>query len=439
MTARLFSTALCIVLCAGGIRAEDWPEFRGKGRLGVWNESGILEKFPESGLKVLWRTPIKNGYTGPAVANGRVFVTDFSPTVGKRGVERALALAEKTGRILWAHEWDADYAGISWAYGPRATPTVDGDRVYVAGGGGALLAFDVATGKVLWQKHYGKDYGSDVTSWGYSSAPIVDGERLICLVGGAQNSRVVAFNKITGKEIWRALPTVGEFGIAQPIIITAGGVRQLIMWDPTEVASLDPVTGKVYWRQPFKVEAAMTVATPVQSGSLLLVSTFYNGPLMLTLDKKRPAATVLWKGKSNSEIQTDGLHAVIATPVIDGDYIYGICSYGQLRGLNARTGERLWETQGFTKERRRWVSGFIVRHGDRYFMNNDRGDLVIAKMSPQGYEEISRTSLIKPTTPPENRRELTYVNWVHPAYANKHLYTRNDEEIIAVSLAKDGS
>jgi hypothetical protein len=160
---------------------------------------------------------------------------------------------------------------------------------------------------------------------------------------------------------------------------------------------------------------------------------------MLTLDEKRPAASVLWKGKSNSEIQTDGLHAVIATPVIDGDYIYGICSYGQLRGLNARTGERLWETQAFTKERRRWVSGFIVRHGDRYFMNNDRGDLVIAKMSPQGYEEISRTSLIKPTTPPENRRELTYVNWVHPAYANKHLYTRNDEEIIAVSLAKDGS
>jgi outer membrane protein assembly factor BamB len=439
MTARLFSTALCLVLCAAGIRAEDWPEFRGKGRLGVWNETGILEKFPEGGLKVLWRTPIKNGYTGPAVANGRVFVSDFSPKVGKRGVERALALDEKTGRILWTHEWDADYAGISWAYGPRATPTVDGDRVYVAGGGGALLAFDVATGKVLWQKHYGKDYGSDVTSWGYSSAPIVDGDRLICLVGGAENSRVMAFDKMTGKEIWRALPTVGEFGISQPIIITAGGVRQLIMWDPTEVASLDPVTGKVYWQQPFKVEAAMTVATPVQSGSLLLVSTFYSGPLMLTLDQARPTASVLWKGKSNSEIQTDGLHAVIATPVIDGDYIYGICSYGQLRGLNARTGERLWETQAFTKERRRWVSGFIVRHGDRYFMNNDRGDLVIAKMSPQGYEEISRTSLIKPTTPPENRRELINVNWVHPAYANKHLYTRNDEEIIAVSLAKDGS
>jgi outer membrane protein assembly factor BamB len=439
MTARLFSTAVCIVLCAAGIRAEDWPEFRGKGRLGVWNESGILEKFPEGGLKVLWRTPIKNGYTGPSVANGRIFVSDFAPTIGKRGVERALALDEKTGRILWTHEWEADYAGVSWAYGPRATPTVDGNRVYVAGGGGALLAFDVATGKVLWQKHYGKDYGSEVTSWGYASAPIVDGDRLICLVGGAKNSRVVAFDKVTGKEIWRALPTIGEFGVAQPIIITAGGVRQLIMWDPTEVASLDPVTGKVYWQQPFKVEGTMTVATPVQSGSLLFVSTFYNGPLMLTLDEKRPAATLLWKGKSNSEIQTDGLHAVLATPVIDGDYIYGICSYGQLRALKTKTGERVWETQAFTKERRRWVSGFIVRHGDRYFMNNDRGELVIARLNPEGYQEISRTNLIKPTTPPENRRELTNVNWVHPAYANKHLYTRNDEEIIAVSLAADGS
>jgi outer membrane protein assembly factor BamB len=211
------------------------------------------------------------------------------------------------------------------------------------------------------------------------------------------------------------------------------------MWDPREVASLDPVTGQVYWQQPFKVEGSMTVATPVQSGSLLFLSTFYSGPLMLALDEHKAAATVLWKGKSDSEIQTDGLHAVLATPVIDGDYIYGICSYGQLRGLKTKTGERLWETQALTKERRRWVSGFIVRHGDRYFINNDRGELVIATLTPAGYEEISRTTLIKPTTPPENRRELVNVNWVHPAYANKHLYTRNDEEIIAMSLAADGS
>ena len=178
----------------------------------------------------------------------------------------------------------------------------------------------------------------------------------------------------------------------------------------------------------------MTVAVPVQVGAQLFFTTFYDGPMMLTLNQDRPDATVAWKGSSNSEIRTDGLHAVLATPIIDGGYIYGICSYGQLRCLNARTGERLWETQAATVERRRWASGYMVRNGDRVLINNDRGELIIARLSPEGYDEISRTKLIAPTSPPGNRRELRFVNWVHPAYANRHIYTRNDEEIVAFSM-----
>src|SRR5262249_35616173 len=260
----LVSISIGVLLCGASIRADDWPEFRGKGRLGVWNETGLLERFPGEGLKGLWRTPVKGGYTGPSVSDGRVFVTDYSPIRGLRGTERALALDEKTGRILWTYEWDADYAGISWAYGPRATPTVDGDRVYIVGGSGTLVALNVKTGQVLWQKNFVKEYGMHVSSWGYASAPIVDGPRLICLVGGEPNGRVMAFDKMTGQEIWRALPVVGDIGVATPTLITAGGARQLIMWDPTEVVSLDPATGKVYWQQPFKVNASMTVVTPVQ-------------------------------------------------------------------------------------------------------------------------------------------------------------------------------
>ena len=182
----------------------------------------------------------------------------------------------------------------------------------------------------------------------------------------------------------------------------------------------------------------MTVATPVQSGPFLFFTNFYDGPLMLALDEKKPAATVLWKGQSDNEIQTDGLHSTIATPAIVGDYIYGLCSYGQFRSLRAKTGERIWETQAVTKERVRWASGLIVRNGDRLFINNDRGELIIVKPSPEGYQEISRTALIKPTSPPGNRRELVMVNWSHPAYANRHIYARNDEEIISASLAVDG-
>jgi outer membrane protein assembly factor BamB len=424
------------------LRADDWPEVAGRGRLSVWNETGILEKFPETGLKVLWRTPLRAGYAGPAVADGRVFVLDWVETQRPRGTERALALDEKTGKILWTQEWTADYRGISWPVGPRATPTVDGDRVYVLGADGKLFCLNVRTGAIIWQKDFAKDYGTDrlkwAFDWGFASAPLIDGNRLITMVGGQPDAKVVAFDKMTGQEIWRALSSDTELGVAQPIIINAGGARQLIIWYPGAVASLDPVTGKVYWEQPYKVGGSMTVAIPVQAGSQLFFTTFYDGPMMLTLDEKKPAASVIWKGKSDSEIQTEGLHAVITTPVIIGEYIYGLCSYGQFRCLRARSGERIWETQAVTKERVRWAAGVIVRNGERLFINNDRGELIIVKPSPDGYQEMSRTQLIKPTSPPQNRRELVNVNWMYPAYANKHIYARNDEEIIAASLAIDG-
>jgi len=414
------------------IFAEDWPEWRGKGRNGIWTESGILDKFPEKGLTAVWRTPIHGGFAGPAVAAGRVFVTDFKRSSGKKGMERALCLDEKSGKILWTREWDADYQGISYDTGPRATPTVDGDRVYIVGGSGTLLCLNARTGDEIWRKDYVKDYRMQMPTWGIASAPLVDGDRLIAIVGGQPDAKVIAFDKMTGKEIWRALPSDSEQGYSQPVIVAARGTRQLIIWDPTAVVALDPATGKTYWQHPFRINLGLTLATPVFDGSRLLISSFYNGSMLLDLAKEN--ASVIWKGKSNSEINTDGLHAVVNTPVIDGDYIYGICSYGQFRCLNLKTGERIWETMEVTKEKARWASGFIVRHGDRYFINNDRGELIIAKLSAQGYQEISRTQLIKPTSNPGNRRELGAVNWSHPAYANRHIVARNDEEIISVSL-----
>ena len=137
---------------------------------------------------MLWRTPIRAGYTGPAVADGRVFVLDWVETQRPRGTERALALDEKTGKVLWTQEWSADYRGISWPTGPRATPTVDGDRVYVLGADGKLFCLAVKTGAVIWRKDYVKDYGADrmkwAFDWGFASAPLVDGNRLIALVDG---------------------------------------------------------------------------------------------------------------------------------------------------------------------------------------------------------------------------------------------------------------
>ena len=416
--------------------AEDWPEWRGKGRTGVWMETGIVETFPAGGLDVSWRGEIGNGYTGPAVADGRVYVTDIINKQGNRGTERTLCLKENSGELLWKHEWAADYSGMSYANGPRATPTIDGDRVYTVGATGILHCLNAKTGDVLWKKNFIEEYNTSLPTWGIAGAPLVDGNRLICLVGGEPDAKVVAFDKMTGKEIWRALSSAWEPGYNPPFLIEVGGVKQLIIWHPRAITSMNPDTGAVYWEHSFDVHHGLTVATPVLDRNRLLVTAFYEGSRMLKLSPSAPRADLMWKGNSTSEIDTDGLHSLVSTPVIQGDYIYGICSYGQFRCLDARTGKRVWETMEVTKENARWSTGQIVRQGDRYFISNDRGELIIARLSPDGYQEIDRTKIITPTSYVNRRRELGAINWTHPAYANRHLITRNDKEIVRYSLAR---
>ncbi|HUQ93442.1 MAG TPA: PQQ-binding-like beta-propeller repeat protein [Bryobacteraceae bacterium] len=427
-----------LLLAVPALFADDWPEWRGKGRLGVFNEEGLLERFPEAGLKVEWRMPVRSGFAGPAVANGRVFVMDRQPVQGTKGMERVSAFDAKTGKVLWTREWESSYIGLAGTYasGPRATPTVDGDRVYVLGAMGALHCLNVSTGEVLWSRDYVRDFKTRVPVWGMTAAPLIAGTRVICLVGGENGGKVIAFDKMTGKEAWRALDSDSETGYSPPILIMAGGRQQLVQWHSTGIASLDPETGAVFWQHPWRMNMGLNVGTPVLGKNRLFVSSFYNGPMMFDLDEAKPAARMAWKGSSDSEIKTDGLHALINTPVIDGDYIYGVCSYGQFRCLNAKTGERVWETMALTKEQARWSTAFLVRMKDRYIINNDRGDLILARLSPDGYQEISRTHLMKPTSNSGNRRELGFVNWSHPAYANGHIFARNDEEIICARLRK---
>ena len=424
-------------ILAPHLTAADWPEWRGAGRGGAWEETGILDVFPPQGLTIRWRAPIAAGYSGPAVANGRVFATDFRPTEATHGIERALCLEEQTGRVLWTREWKADYRGLQYASGPRATPTVDGDRVYVLGTTGVLLCLDVRSGAVLWEKDFVRDFATEVPAWGMSSAPLVDGPRLIAVAGGRPDAKVIAFDKMTGEVIWKALSSAdSEPGYSQPVIVESGNTRQLVIWHTAAVAALDPETGHVFWEQPFKIHMNSPIATPVWRAPHLLVSAFFNGSRLFRLGGAPPAATLLWKGASDSEINTDGLHALMATPILDGDYVYGICSYGQLRCLRIADGSRVWETQQVTVEKARNASAFLVRHGDRFLINNDRGELILARLSPSGYEEISRTQLIEPTSEPGARRERGAVNWSHPAYANRHIFARNDKEMLCASLEK---
>ncbi len=164
-----------LLFATPGPLADDWPEFRGAGRRGVLNETGIVDRLPTSGLNVLWRAPVRVGYSGPVVAGGRVFLTDFVPVDGPRprGTERILAFDEKTGTLLWKQEWEASYGPFVNTNGPHATPTVDGDRVYAIGTAGTLLALNTATGDVLWRKDFVKDFRAELPTYGFSNSAIV--------------------------------------------------------------------------------------------------------------------------------------------------------------------------------------------------------------------------------------------------------------------------
>ena len=186
----------------------------------------------------------------------------------------------------------------------------------------------------------------------------------------------------------------------------------------------------------------MTISTVVRSGPYLLVTSQWGGAVMLRLAESHPDAALVWEGVGQSDPEYgrvfDTIDSVMGTPVIQGDYVYGVDGHGVLRCLELRTGRRVWETDALIGARANHATAFIVRHGDRYFINTDVGELVIARLSPAGYDEVSRTHLIDPTSPVTRRRpqgQGPVVHWSHPAYANRHIITRNDEEIVRYSLA----
>ena len=321
---------------------------------------------------------------------------------------------------------------MSYSTGPRCTPVVRDGKVWTLGAEGNLFCLDAENGKVLWSRDFKKDFSASTPMWGFAGHPLLDGQRLICLCGGP-GSVAVAFDKDSGQEIWRSLDA-REPGYAPPTMIEVGGSKQLILWHPQSVNSLDPATGKVFWSHPWDVRAGLTVATPRLAGDLLLLSSFYTSSKCFRLNATKPAATLQWEGKSFSEKNTDTLHSLMSTPFIENGHLYGVCSHGQLRCLKFETGERLWETFAATTGDKpvRWANAFLVKQADRFFLANEQGDLIIAKLTPKGYEKLSRTSLLKPTTTDPRRA----VVWSHPAFANQCVFARNDEEIVCVSLKK---
>jgi outer membrane protein assembly factor BamB len=429
---------LTIALLGASVFAEDWPQWLGPKRDSVWRETGILEKFPKDGPTIKWRVPVSGGYSGPAVAGGRVFVTDYVVEKGKvanpmarvklEGNERILCFSATDGKLLWKHEYGCPYH-LSYPAGPRATPTVADGKVYTLGAEGNLFCLDAEKGTVVWSRELKKEYKTETPLWGFACNPLVDGQKLICLAGG-EGSVVVAFDKDTGKELWRSLSN-NQPGYGTPAIIAAGGKQQLIVWDPKGIHALDPETGKQYWSVELEPDAGMSIMTPRKAGDYLFAGGFNGKSALLKLDPDKPAAEVVWRGTGRI-----GLSPVNSTPFLEDGILYGVHQQGQLRAVKLETGERLWETFAPTtnlpREQSNAGTAFLVKNGDRFFLFSESGDLIIAKLSPKGYEEISRCKLLAPTNEAFGRE----VVWSHPAFADKCVFARNDKELVCASLAR---
>jgi len=416
--------SLYCLLCPPGLRAEDWPQWRGPGRDGVYNESGLLEVFPAEGLKVRWRVPVGWGFSSPVVAQGRVFVTDAqleNPTVH----EQVLCLEEATGKSLWTYSHEAAYP--DWEFvpgqeqGPNGTPIVSDGKVYAPGPlGHRLFCLDAGSGALLWKKDLADEYQIE-ESTAISTSPLIEDKLLIVLIGGKPNACVVALDKDSGKEVWKSLDEYAAH--SSPIVITAGGSRQLIVWTLKSVSALDPATGRPYWQEKFNSGgSSAVVSTPVFSNNRLLI----NG-LMLKLDPEMPSAAVIWP-----ESPRQRLISSTSTALLRGDYMFCCERSGQLVCRDARTGTELWQTDKATDSNRGSTASIhLTLNGDSVLMFNDRGELIRARLTAAGYHEISRVSLIEPTYPFSGHK----VVWSSPAYANQHVFARSDKELKCASLA----
>ncbi len=420
---------LALLFPTSSVLADGWPQWRGPHRDGVWSETGILEAFDGPEIPIRWRVPIGSGYSGPSVADGRVYVTDR--LAKPKQVERVHCFDWETGELIWSFMYECEYR-IDYTAGPRANVIIHDGLAYALGAMGHLHCFDAATGALKWKKDLNTEYNIKMPTWGIASAPIVEGSHLIVQIGGTPGACIVAFDRETGAEKWKALEDNASY--SAPIVITQGDERVLVCWTGEHIAGLNPQTGSTHWRHPFPpTRMEIGIASPVFSQNELFITDFFEGSLLLKLNPDKPMMQFGWHRKGRNERNTDALHSTMSTPIRLGDYIYGVDSYGELRCLDARNGDRIWEDLTAVPKAR-WSNIHFIKNGDKVWMFNERGELLITTLSPDGLNIISRAKLIEPTRDQLNRRGG--VTWAHPAFAYKHVFARNDKELVCASLAK---
>lgn len=413
-------TCLLLFACRVAVaHAEDWPQWRGPRSDGSWHGPKLPERWPEAGLPVVWRKPIGGGYGGLAVANGRLYVQDKQKEPAEQ--EQVLCFDAASGELLWQHAYPVQYGKLDYGNGPRATPTIHHGRVYTLGAVGHVHCLDAASGEVVWQHDLVKDFGAKLQEWGLAASPVIWRDLVIFHPGLKQNGCFVAFDRQSGREVWRA--GADPAGYSTPIIVGEGDAEQLVGWTPEHILGINPRDGSIHWSVPYKVTYGVSIATPICHCGIVFVTGYWEGSKAIRLGRSPAESALLWQDKKN-------LQGLMAQPLARAGYVYTLDKDQGLLCCEIATGRILWTDDHQMTPRGRNPHAVLQWLGDsdRAIILNAEGDLVLARLTPDGYEEESRTNIIQPAPGPI---------WTHPAFAGDCVFARNDVEIVCVKLPVD--
>ncbi|MCS7045250.1 MAG: PQQ-like beta-propeller repeat protein [Gemmataceae bacterium] len=393
-------------LCALTLTAADWPQWLGPHRNGFSPETGLLTTWPTSGPKVLWKARGGDGYSSIAVAGGRAITM-----VQRDGKEIVIALDARRGTELWSTPLGKGYKN-QYGNGPRSTPTIEGDFVYVQSVNGPMVCLSAKDGKIVWQRDILAEFGAKNISWGLSASPTVEGD-LVLAVPGAKGAGVAALDKKTGRPVWK----VGNdrAGYATPIAVTVGGRRQLIFFTGESLLAVSS-EGKQLWRVPWETEYDCNICTPLVIGDRLFVTSGEEVGCALFQLKADGPPSLLWESKGPKSSMLN----YWANSVHHEGYLYGLSGEFSkridLRCVDAATGRVVWSQEGFGK-------GAITLADGHLFITTKKGDLVLVRATPERYEEKGRVAILG-----ENRTVGTI--------ADRRLYLRDREQILCLDLDK---
>jgi outer membrane protein assembly factor BamB len=409
MTHRLFLALVAVAVVAAApaeqlAQSQDWYQWRGPNRDGHSQETGLLQAWPKNGPPPAWRAAgVGEGYSSFSASHGRLY------TLGARGnLEYVVALDRATGRKLWEYQNGRRFTNDR-GDGPRGTPTVDGDRLYVLGGSGDLTCLDAASGTRIWTVNLVQKFGGVNPYWGYSESPLIVGDRLVVNAGGSRAS-IVAINKANGATLWQQHSDGA--GYSSPMLLRTGSLQQVIFFTDSRTLAVDARDGRLLWSYTKAANGTANIATPIVRGTRVFVSSDYGtGAALLEVRAAGNIAT------ANEVYFTRDMRNHHASSVLVGDHLYGFSS-SILTALAFDTGAMAWRDRSVGK-------GSLVVGDGRLYLYSENGVVGLAEPSPAGYREHGRFTI------PEQSGRPT---WSHPILTGGLLVLRDQDAVYAYTV-----